>query len=73
MSFALGGVLSVSGLAWLAFLAATGASCGWQILASIVLLVGGVQLVAIGVLGLYVASVFRESKRRPCYIVRESR
>ena len=73
MSFALGGVLSVSGLAWLAFLAATDASCGWQILASIVLLVGGVQLVAIGVLGLYVASVFRESKRRPCYIVRESR
>ena len=73
MSFALGGVFSVSGLAWLAFLAAAGASCGWPIIAAIVLVVGGVQLVAIGVLGLYVASVFRESKHRPCYIVRESR
>ena len=72
MSFALGAALSLAGLAWLVCLAAMGVSCGWQALAGIVLVVGGVQLVAIGVLGLYVASVFREAKRRPAYIVRES-
>ena len=73
MSFALGALFSLAGLAWLVFPAAMCAQCGWSFLAAIVLVVGGVQLVAIGVLGLYVASVFRESKRRPCYIVRESR
>ena len=73
LSFALGAMLSLSGLAWLVCLAVMSAPCGWPLLASIVLLVGGVQLVSIGVLGLYVASIFRESKRRPRYIVRESR
>ena len=73
MSFALGALFSLMGLLWLVFPAAMCAQCGWSILAAIVLVVGGLQLVAIGVLGLYVASVFRESKRRPCYIVRESR
>jgi glycosyltransferase involved in cell wall biosynthesis len=73
LSFVLGAVLSLSGLAWLACLAAMRVPCGWPLLACIVLVVGGVQLVAIGVLGLYIASVFRESKHRPGYIVKESR
>ena len=73
VSLALGSLLSLSGLAWLVCLAVMRAPCGWTLLASIVLLVGGLQLVAIGVLGLYIASVFRESKHRPVYIVKELR
>jgi len=73
LSFALGTLLSLSGLVWLVCLAAMRTPCGWSLLASIVVFVGGLQLVAIGVLGLYFASVFRESKRRPVYIVKESR
>ena len=73
MSFLLGAAFSIAGLAWIACLAATRAPCGWQVVSGIVLLVGGVQLVVVGILGLYVESVFRESKHRPGYIVRESR
>lgn len=44
---------------------------GWPTLICVVLLLGGLQLFVIGVLGLYVAGIFRETKRRPIYIVRE--
>lgn len=73
LSFFLGAALSAAGLAWLVCLAVMRVSCGWQIASGVVLVVGGFQLVTIGILGLYIASVFRESKRRPKYIVKESR
>ena len=44
---------------------------GWPTLICVVLLLGGLQLFVIGVLGLYVAGIFRETKHRPIYIVRE--
>ena len=44
---------------------------GWPTLICVVLLLGGLQLFVIGVLGLYVAGIFRETKNRPIYIVRE--
>jgi len=44
---------------------------GWPTLICVVLLLGGLQLFVIGVLGLYVAGIFREAKRRPIYIARE--
>lgn len=44
---------------------------GWPTLICVVLLLGGLQLFVIGVLGLYIAGIFREVKRRPIYIVRE--
>jgi len=46
---------------------------GWPTLICVVLLLGGLQLFVIGILGLYIAGIFRETKRRPLYIVRESR
>jgi len=73
LSFALGALLVASALVWFACIALLGGMGGWPVLACVVLLVGGVQLISVGVLGLYVASVFRETKRRPCYIVKESR
>ena len=44
---------------------------GWPTLICVVLLLGGLQLFVIGILGLYVAGIFREAKRRPVYIVKD--
>ena len=44
---------------------------GWPTLICVVLLLGGLQLFVIGVLGLYIAGIFREAKHRPICIVRE--
>lgn len=44
---------------------------GWTSVIAVVLLLGGVQLLSLGVIGQYVARIFEESKRRPLYIVDE--
>lgn len=44
---------------------------GFSMLTIIVLLLGGVQLIAIGVLGEYLARIYDEVKQRPLYLVRE--
>tara|TARA_R110002110_G_scaffold380702_1_gene591549 strand:- start:5195 stop:6190 length:996 start_codon:yes stop_codon:yes gene_type:complete len=45
---------------------------GWSTLAVAVFLLGGVQLISIGVLGEYLARVFTEVKGRPGFIVAET-
>lgn len=45
---------------------------GWTLLFIAVLFYGGVQLLALGVVGEYVGRVYAESKRRPLYVVREA-
>ena len=42
---------------------------GWAAIIATVLILGGIQLFAIGVLGLYINAVFLEAKNRPNYIV----
>jgi glycosyltransferase involved in cell wall biosynthesis len=44
---------------------------GWASTVTIVLFLGGVQLLSTGVLGEYIGSIFDESKRRPAYVVAE--
>ena len=44
---------------------------GWTSVLMAVLLIGGVQLVFIGVLGEYLSRVYEETKQRPLYIVRK--
>lgn len=46
---------------------------GWPTLICVVLLLGGLQLFVIGILGLYVAGIFRETKHRPVYVVKEAK
>jgi polyisoprenyl-phosphate glycosyltransferase len=44
---------------------------GWASLSVLVLFLGGVQLVALGLLGQYISRIFDESKKRPIYVVRK--
>lgn len=44
---------------------------GWAALMSAVLFLGGMQMMMLGFIGLYIGAIFRESKRRPQYIVKE--
>lgn len=45
---------------------------GWPSLICAVLMMGGLQLLALGVIGQYLAKTYLETKRRPVYIVRET-
>lgn len=44
---------------------------GWASIMTVVTFMGGIQLLVIGLMGEYIASLFRESKRRPLYIINE--
>ncbi|MGP6140260.1 glycosyltransferase family 2 protein [Jeotgalibaca sp. A127] len=45
---------------------------GWTSLITIILGLGGMQLLSLGILGKYVGKVFLEAKRRPIYILKET-
>jgi dolichol-phosphate mannosyltransferase len=46
---------------------------GWTSVLVIVLLIGGIQLIMIGILGSYMGKLFMESKKRPNYIIKEKK
>jgi dolichol-phosphate mannosyltransferase len=46
---------------------------GWTSLLAVVLLLGGVQLLSLGIIGQYIARIFEETKQRPLYLVSEQR
>lgn len=48
-----------------------GSVSGWASLVCIILFMGGLQLLAIGILGKYISKIFLETKKRPHYIVKE--
>jgi dolichol-phosphate mannosyltransferase len=52
-------------------LATNQAPQGWTSLLAVVLLLGGVQLLSLGMIGQYVARIFDEAKQRPLYFVSE--
>ena len=44
---------------------------GWPSMISIILFLGGFQLLTIGILGKYIVKIFMETKKRPVYIIKE--
>lgn len=44
---------------------------GWTTLISVILLIGGIQILFLGVLGEYIGRIFIETKDRPVYIIDE--
>jgi polyisoprenyl-phosphate glycosyltransferase len=42
---------------------------GWTSVIVVVVLLGGVQLLSLGIIGQYIARIFEESKQRPLYLV----
>lgn len=45
---------------------------GWPSLVTIIFFLGGIQLLCLGIIGLYLSKTYLETKKRPIYIVRES-
>lgn len=44
---------------------------GWTSILVSILIIGGIQLISIGIIGEYLARVFNEAKNRPLYLVKE--
>lgn len=47
-------------------------TAGWPSLVTIILFIGGVQLLCIGIIGKYIGKIFMETKKRPVYIIKET-
>ena len=45
---------------------------GWATLVALVLLLGGLQLLCLGLLGQYISRIFEEVKKRPLYLLRDA-
>lgn len=54
-----------------AYFGSTPLPAGWTTLAVLVAVLAAVQLLTIGLIGVYVGAIFDEVKRRPTYVVRE--
>lgn len=46
-------------------------TAGWPSMVSIILFLGGFQLLTIGILGKYIGKIFMETKNRPIYVIKE--
>ena len=45
---------------------------GWTTIVASIYLMGGILLVAIGVVGIYIGNIFEEAKNRPLYVIAEA-
>lgn len=75
ISFFLGLIFSIFGLGYAIFSVVQyflgNTIPGWTSLMVVVLLLGGIQLLSLGIIGEYIARVFNEVKNRPLYYVKE--
>jgi dolichol-phosphate mannosyltransferase len=65
--------LSLAAVTVFQFFAGVRFPAGWATLLALISLLGGAQLVCLGVLGEYIASIFDEAKARPNYLVESAR
>lgn len=67
------GLLGVIGIIWAIVMAATGNSvAGWASLICAMFLVGGLQMLSIGIIGEYIGKIYMEAKHRPRFIIKSS-
>jgi glycosyltransferase involved in cell wall biosynthesis len=45
---------------------------GWTTVVCLILLIGGIQLISIGILGKYIGKIFLETKKRPIFLARDT-
>ena len=65
-------ILSFIGVIWAVVLGVLGSTvAGWASTICIVCLMGGIQLVCLGVIGEYIGKIYMETKARPRYIISE--
>lgn len=48
-----------------------GSAYGWASLISVILMIGGIQLLCLGILGKYIGNIYLETKKRPVYLIKE--
>jgi len=68
---ALGG-LQLTWIIWARFALPDRLVPGWTTLTALILILGGIQLICIGIVGQYVSRIFEESKKRPLYVIRRN-
>ena len=65
-------ILGAIGIVWAVIEALIGNTvAGWASLICVIFLLGGIQLLSIGIIGEYVGKTYMESKHRPRYIISE--
>ena len=66
-------VVSFIGIIWVLCVTLAGANVpGWASTVAPIFLVGGLQLLALGIIGEYIGRIYLESKHRPRYIIERS-
>jgi polyisoprenyl-phosphate glycosyltransferase len=65
----LGGLQTIQ-IIWAKFFRPADLVPGWATLAALILIIGGIQLICLGIVGQYVSRIFEQSKQRPLYFLR---
>ncbi|AYM03821.1 glycosyltransferase family 2 protein [Levilactobacillus yiduensis] len=68
-------VTAILGMIWIVIRALLfgNATAGWPSLVAIVLMLGGLQLLCLGILGKYIGRIYLETKHRPQYLIKDKR
>lgn len=65
--------VSFLGIIWAIYESVIGNTiAGWSSLVCIICLIGGIQLLSLGVIGEYIGKIYLETKKRPRYIISET-
>ncbi len=80
IGLSMGGLLLCLALAEMAYVLSfwvtgrtSGLAPGWSSLMFVVLIVGGILMVLLGFIGVYIGYIFQEVKRRPIYLLKEGK
>ena len=66
------GIIGLIGIIWAIVTALTGAAVsGWASMICVICLLGGLQLLALGIIGEYIGKIYLETKARPRYLIKK--